>query len=373
MLLVYHALLVLATTTMDTAAPKHAISIRVLPVQPLIEQDASGAQSLNFDFIVRNVTARRLVLKQIRLRIFDDQGSLERSLFLDENGFPSGISTVPNRTLAAHGTLGIFNPFYSFGPELRLATLRYDFLFGSAAPSDTLRDSVVVTPQAYATKTDLIIPLHGRVLVYEGHEFYAHHRRQDLGDPAVMAAGVTTNPVRYAYDLCLVAEDGALYHGDPRIKENWVGYGAPVLAPSAGTVVTVVNDVEEPTFDGHRVVAPKTMPADASPFGLGNYVVIDHGNGEFSIVVHLKPGSITVHTGDAVRQGQQIAALGASDTGNPYFAVLPHVHYHLMTAADFLRADGLPSYFRDFTEIMGSRNVPVARGTLGSGEIVQVP
>jgi murein DD-endopeptidase MepM/ murein hydrolase activator NlpD len=33
---------------------------------------------------------------------------------------------------------------------------------------------------------------------------------------------------------------------------------------------------------------------------LGNHVVIDHGNGEYSMSAHLKPGSVTVKGGDVV-------------------------------------------------------------------------
>ncbi|MGH8237369.1 MAG: peptidoglycan DD-metalloendopeptidase family protein, partial [Steroidobacteraceae bacterium] len=44
----------------------------------------------------------------------------------------------------------------------------------------------------------------------------------------------------------------------------------------------------------------------------GNYVVIDHGNGEFSHLGHLKPGSVQVAAGDKVRAGQPIAQVGTS-------------------------------------------------------------
>ena len=44
----------------------------------------------------------------------------------------------------------------------------------------------------------------------------------------------------------------------------------------------------------------------------GNYLVIDHGNGEFSHLGHLKPGSVKVAIGDKVRAGQQIAQVPLS-------------------------------------------------------------
>ena len=42
----------------------------------------------------------------------------------------------------------------------------------------------------------------------------------------------------------------------------------------------------------------------------GNYVVLDHGNGEFSYFAHMSPGSVRVKKGEHVQQGQQIGEIG---------------------------------------------------------------
>jgi murein DD-endopeptidase MepM/ murein hydrolase activator NlpD len=39
-------------------------------------------------------------------------------------------------------------------------------------------------------------------------------------------------------------------------------------------------------------------------------VLIDHENGEYSLLVHMKPGSVLVRSGDRVKQGQQVGAIG---------------------------------------------------------------
>jgi len=52
------------------------------------------------------------------------------------------------------------------------------------------------------------------------------------------------------------------------------------------------------------------IPEGVDPTGLGNHVTIDHGNGEFSLLLHMKPGSVTVKKGDRVSQGQEIGAIG---------------------------------------------------------------
>lgn len=46
--------------------------------------------------------------------------------------------------------------------------------------------------------------------------------------------------------------------------------------------------------------------------GYGNYIVIEHTGGIYSVYAHLKPDSIIVNTGDVVNQGQIIAEMGNS-------------------------------------------------------------
>ena len=73
---------------------------------------------------------------------------------------------------------------------------------------------------------------------------------------------------------------------------------------------------------------------------LGNYAVIDHLNDEYSLYAHMSEKSVTVQTGDQVKQGQVIGKVG--NTSNSDF---PHLHFHLMDSPDFLTANGLPVTF----------------------------
>ena len=52
-----------------------------------------------------------------------------------------------------------------------------------------LRERLAVSPRTYKDKTALILPLRGRIFVWEGHDLYAHHLRVPLGDPKVQALG----------------------------------------------------------------------------------------------------------------------------------------------------------------------------------------
>ncbi len=116
-----------------------------------------------------------------------------------------------------------------------------------------------------------------------------------------------------------------------------------------------------------KVIYPTpTLPDGVDPIGLGNHVIIDHGSGEFSILVHMKPGSVRVKKGDRVKQGEQVGAIGFS--GDTF---LPHLHYMLMDGIDERTSRGLPSYFNDFNRILGSKIVKVKHGQIDSGDFVE--
>src|SRR4029077_19752002 len=80
-----------------------------------------------------------------------------------------------------------------------------------------------------------------------------------------------------------------------------------------------------------------------SPWGVaGNCVVIDHGDGEFSLLAHMKRGSVKVKKGDRVKMGDPIGQLGNSGATTG-----PHLHYHLMAGPKLLLSDGLPAQFEN--------------------------
>ena len=120
---------------------------------------------------------------------------------------------------------------------------------------------------------------------------------------------------RYAYDF-IVKKDGRPYEGSGERLNDHYGYGEAVTAPGTGTVVKV--------YDGVADNAPFSMNMEQPE---GNAIVIKHGEAEYSLLAHLKEGSILVSEGSEVRPGDLIAACGnsgASDT--------PHLHFHVMDA-----------------------------------------
>jgi hypothetical protein len=179
--------------------PNTVVGIRVLPAEPRIEHRGS-VQLLNFDFLLQNNGPSPLHLNRIQISLYDAGGKLAWQRELDENGNPSGISTIDERDLKLGSSIAVFNPFNEFGPEIPLGKMVYGFFFNdrgydTRTPLDyQYSATVTVTPVDYPGKTDLVLPLQQRFLVFDGHDFYAHHRRQSPANPAFPEARPAGQP-----------------------------------------------------------------------------------------------------------------------------------------------------------------------------------
>jgi hypothetical protein len=333
--------------------------VKVLPQPDAIYIEHRAAhQYLNFDFVIENLSDDALQISAIELSIFDTEGKLAQRKFVDSSGFSPSIETIAKREVDSHQALLVYNPFYAFDAEIELTTLQYTFTFVSKAHEQQFKAQVTVAPTFYSTATSLRLPLHGRMIVYDGHDFYAHHRRFDYLNPIVrqIASG---NFMRYAYDLCTLNEHGEMFKGDEQKNEDWNCFGATVYSAGSGKVVALCNDMPD-----NRSFNPAEL--STNPMVLyGNYVVVDHLNGEFSLFGHLKQASITVSSGEMVTQDHAIAQVGASGSAN-----IPHLHYELRTGVD-MQAEGLPSYFSNYRLVLGAQVKQVTRGQIDTGDIVE--
>ncbi|HKK28651.1 MAG TPA: M23 family metallopeptidase [Gemmatimonadota bacterium] len=136
---------------------------------------------------------------------------------------------------------------------------------------------------------------------------------------------------RFAYDF-IVLKDGRSHEGDGTSNGDYYCFGEPVLAPAAGRVTEAVDSVHENT--------PGEMNREAI---FGNHVVIAHGGGEYSVLAHLRHGSVAVEAGDSVERGRRIG-----ECGNTGHSSEPHVHYQLQDGPELGRAAGLPAPFTDY-------------------------
>src|SRR3989344_8112521 len=168
----------------------------------------------------------------------------------------------------------------------------------------------------YQTKTNLTLPFKGTWLVSNGGrtpETNNHIRPADKGPQNQL----------YAYDFRIQNT------GKEKILEDYPVFGKEVLAPGDGTIIQVINGAIDVNI-GER---------DRS-VGVGNAVIIDHQNGEYSLLCHFKHDSIKVKVGDKVKQGEVLGLCG--NTGN---TTQPHIHFNLQDGPLMHTAKGLPAQF----------------------------
>ncbi|WP_457617792.1 urea transporter [Lutibacter sp.] len=146
------------------------------------------------------------------------------------------------------------------------------------------------------------LPFMGKWTVNQGHEGKYTHKEF----------------FKYAWDFIIKDEkSGKEYSGEGLLLNDYFCYDKPVVAPALGTVVAVVNTVEDNEIGFANVHQ-----------NWGNTVVIQHETYLFSKLSHLKKGSIEVNIGDVVVEGQHIGKCGNSGR-SPY----PHLHFQLQSSA----------------------------------------
>jgi murein DD-endopeptidase MepM/ murein hydrolase activator NlpD len=143
---------------------------------------------------------------------------------------------------------------------------------------------------------------------------------------------------RFAIDYMRLNAAGELVHGDPGVVDDYVDYGAQVLAVADGTVVQALDRL--PDQKPGKLPDPADITLETVD---GNNVVLDLGDGHYAFYAHLQKGSVTVQVGQHVTRGTVLGLLGNS--GN---TSAPHLHFHLMDGPSVLGSDGLPYVISGF-------------------------
>ena len=129
---------------------------------------------------------------------------------------------------------------------------------------------------------------------------------------------------RYAYDFIILDEHGKSCRGDEISPSAFYCYGQDILAPADGKIAEVGKRASgQCDYAGEKCFrCGKGYP--------GNYILIQHSEKRYSVLAHLKPGSVVVSEGDLIRRGEKIAECGNS--GN---STEPHLHFHLQAGRSF--------------------------------------
>jgi Peptidase family M23 len=258
-------------------------------------------------------------------------------LVLPENGVPvsaevatlAGTRELERRILTDDGLQGM-NIQAGTRSVIRLHVRRpagdaFDRVRGTVELKGGAVASFDVPVTHYTPKTKLIFPFRGPGMISAG---------------GVNDGGHRNNSGQFAIDVLALTEHyGPMTCGEDR-NECSAGFGRrEIVAPADGVVVMAWSDIADNVSWENADRALFTR-SDGTVVDTGNSVVLDHQNGEFSVIAHMQQGSVTVTQGQRVRQGEKLGLLGNS--GESYG---PHLHYQLQDGPDLNRANGLPLRF----------------------------
>lgn len=135
---------------------------------------------------------------------------------------------------------------------------------------------------------------------------------------------------RHAFDFEVADTDGKTFRGEGARPQDYLCFRLPVLAPADGTVVRVRDDVADNAIgevDTHN--------------NWGNYVLLAHGGGVYSLVAHLAKASVAVTLGQVVQRGDVLGKCGSSGR-----SPVPHLHFQLQ-ASPVVGSPTIPTELND--------------------------
>lgn len=306
----------------------------------------NGKEAIRYRFYKEDLEVAIAETNSLLNRLSDDPSNRWKSYNLKKL-----FGIVPSSDRRYSGTLSL-NPseqtcvdlnllccFEYDGPR-RIEELAVIFTADKGSREELIEFQILLT--MYQCKGDYIFPVTGPATV-EGMPLGDGHR--DLPSS------------EFALDIisCRYLQDGQLSSSSPHNSPNAQDYfifHREVLAAGDGIVIDTGRSwpddwMKNPLdYSVERITdLTEDLISDGVEFQnayLGNYIIVDHGNEEYSAYVHLSQEAITVEVGDSVRQGQVIGLVG--NTGN---STEPHLHFQLMDSPDYPSANGLPVMFRN--------------------------
>ena len=150
--------------------------------------------------------------------------------------------------------------------------------------------------------------------------------------PIGSAEVTTQNGVTFASGNPVASEITAFFAGNDDVHQgnhgaidisngNGVG-GTNIIAAKDGVVIY-------PTDDSQTQYADNGYIGNNDGGGYGNYVVIEHSDGNYTYYGHMAEGSITVRAGDSVKQGQVIGKMGHSGNSTGV-----HLHFEIRSGGN---------------------------------------
>ena len=213
--------------------------------------------------------------------------------------------------------------------------------------------------EEYKTKTKLVFPVLGESFIAAGGRLKSqnpfHYQAPDQRyalDIIALKPG-SDRPDMNNFVMRALNGKFPIYEGDFYQPESHFCFGMTIVAPGDGVVIAAVDGIRD-----NRVGQVNTQQM------AGNHVVIDHLNGEFSMLAHFRKGSVQVQTEQVITAGTPIGECGNSGNSS-----LPHLHYHLQDTPKWLQGMGLPMQFYQYKSDGGAVDI----GEPYQGQIIISP
>jgi murein DD-endopeptidase MepM/ murein hydrolase activator NlpD len=317
----------------------YEVSLATIPLRVYKENDGvdtiGTSESFVFNVLVKEKYGRALEPKTATIEFYS--GSNRVKTVELEAAALKAVRKVTYQNLAAQEEVFDLQHYFSEPLALHVDRLIYNLEL-TTRQGETVRESLEIPVTTYQQKTKLIFPLKGTFVVAGGHDFNEEHKGEWSQ--------------QYAYDILALGPRYEIVKTSGETNDDFFAWGREIIAPADGRVVYARNDVQDNPHPDLILInvfvkLPEPMWAVA-----GNVVVIDHGNGEFSLLAHMQKGSVRVKAGDKVKQGQVLGLLGNSGNSDG-----PHLHYQLMAGGVIYRSDGLPSHFENLEIPLPKRGV----------------
>lgn len=161
------------------------------------------------------------------------------------------------------------------------------------------------------SSVNFILPFKGAWLTFWG------------GDTKDLNHHHDTQSQKYALDFIVVSEKDNFFKTDGSSNADYYSFGLDILAPADGEVIEVVSGLRD------------NKPKELNSFNyIGNYIMIKHDGTTFSVLGHLRQGSMIVKVGQKVNAGDKIA-----ECGNSGYTTDPHLHFHVQDSDIFAKVD----------------------------------
>ncbi|MDO7876829.1 urea transporter [Hymenobacter sp. ASUV-10] len=179
------------------------------------------------------------------------------------------------------------------------------------------RPGLVLTPvQRYSPERNLYAYHTDRIRLQ--HQLYLPLTLPFLGEWRCSQGYDDANPTHQgdwgqALDFVITDADGRTYAGAGLTLTDYYAYNKPVLAPADGVVEEVVQHIE------NNPIGEVNLRQN-----WGNTVVLRHAPGLYTQLSHLRPHSVPLKPGDAVRRGDLVGYCGSSGRSPE-----PHLHFQV--------------------------------------------